>query len=144
MYYKVIKDDKVIDVLDDLIFLKYQKKHNRMVFCDESEAQAIFSSDRTKVWHEKSLYDIPVGGYDIVEAQRIDEYEYERLKALYCGSMEDIIDYCVHHFLNNDMVVFIESLKRLYDKQTVNKSKIVDLYNNGKITIDERRYILGE
>ena len=56
MYYKVIKNNKVIDVLDRLVYLKYQKKHNRMVLCNKSEAQAFFSSDRKNIWHTETLY----------------------------------------------------------------------------------------
>lgn len=92
MFYKVIKDGRVIDVLDRLIYLKYQKKHNRMIFCDIEEAQAIFSSDEKHIWHEKSLYKIPVSGYDEVEIEEIDKYEYEQLKVLNMKSPESIID----------------------------------------------------
>ena len=38
---------------------------------------------------------------------------------------------------------FIESLKRLYKNQSINKDKIVELYNNGKINMDEKNYILN-
>ena len=41
MYYKALKNDKVIDVLDHLSFVKYQEKHNIMVSCAKEEAQAI-------------------------------------------------------------------------------------------------------
>ena len=92
MFYKVIKDNKVIDVLDRLIFLKYQKKHNRMIFCDENEAQAIYSSDGEHIWHEESLYNIPVDGYNTVRIEEIDEYEYKQLKMLGLKSPEEIID----------------------------------------------------
>ena len=92
MYYKVLKDNKVIDVLDHLVFCKYQKKHGIMLLCDESEAQAIVSSDGTYCWHVKWLYKIPVDGYDTVELVEIDEYEYKQLKALNMKTPQDIID----------------------------------------------------
>ena len=92
MFYKVIKDNKVIDVLDRLVFLKYQPKHNRMIFCDEDDAQAIYSSDGEYIWHEESLYNIPVSGYDTVHLEEIDEYEYKQLKVLNMKSPESIID----------------------------------------------------
>ena len=31
MYWKVLKNGKVIDVLDNLIFVKHQKKHDLML-----------------------------------------------------------------------------------------------------------------
>ena len=92
MFYKVIYNNKVIDALDRLIFLKYQKKYNRMILCEEREAQAIMSSDGKHIWHEKTLYDIPVDGYDTVELVEIDKYEYEELKRPEVKSPEDIID----------------------------------------------------
>lgn len=90
MYYKVMKDNKVIDVLNQVIYLKYQRKHNIMILCDEAEAQAILSSDGEMIWHENTLYEIPVDGYDTVEIKPIDLYEYNRLKALNCKSVEEI------------------------------------------------------
>lgn len=33
MFYKVIKNDRVIDVLENLSYVKYQKKHNMMISC---------------------------------------------------------------------------------------------------------------
>jgi len=39
---------------------------------------------------------------------------------------------------------FVESLKRLYDNNTIKETKVVSLYNNNKITKDEMAYILGK
>lgn len=95
MYYKVIYNDKVIDALDKLVYLKYQEKHNRMVFCNESEAQAILSSDGNEIWHVEGLYDVPVAGYDTVRIEEIDKYDYKQLKALNYKTIEDVIDIAV-------------------------------------------------
>lgn len=92
MYYKVIKGNKVIDVLDRLVFLKYQKKHKRMIFCSEEDAEAILSSDGESIWHEESLYRLPVDGYDTVRIEEIDEYEYKQLKMLNGKTPQQIID----------------------------------------------------
>lgn len=92
MYYKVLKNGKVIDVLDHLSFVKYQKKHGIMVACAESEAQAIISSDGEYIWHVAGLYNIPTDGYDTVELVEIDEYEYKQLKVLNYKTPQEIID----------------------------------------------------
>ena len=92
MYYKVIYNNKVIDVLDKLVYLKYQAKHNRMVLCKEVEAQAIFSSDREHIWHVEGLYELPIGGYDEVRIIPINQYEYNQLKTLGLQTPEEIID----------------------------------------------------
>lgn len=92
MYYKVIKNNRVIDVLDNLVYLKWQDKHKIMVLTDERYAQAILSSDQHDIWHVNGMYDIPVDGYDTVELKDIDKYEYEQLKVLNGKTPEAIID----------------------------------------------------
>ena len=104
MYYKVIKNNKVIDVLDNLIYLKYQPKHRTMVLCDENEAQAILSSDKNIIWHEKTLYNIPVEGYDTVEVLPIDQFEYKQLKMLNLQTPEEIIDSFVASLLDDNII----------------------------------------
>lgn len=92
MYYKVLKNDKVIDVLDKLVFVKYQAKNQVMIVCSQSEAQAIISSDGEYIWHAVGLYALPVDGYDTVELVEIDETEYKQLKMLNMKTPEQIID----------------------------------------------------
>ena len=92
MFYKVIKNGKVIDVLDQLIYLKYQPKHNIMVLTNENDAQAILSSDKETIWHEATLYNVPVPGYETVTVAEIDEQEYRQLKLLNCRSVDEILD----------------------------------------------------
>jgi len=92
MFYKVMKNNKVIDVLDKLIYVKYQPKHKIMVLCDINDAQAILSSDKKTIWHEVTLYNVPVSGYDTVELVEIDEYEFKQLRMLNMKTPESIID----------------------------------------------------
>ena len=92
MYYKVLKNNKVIDVLDNLIYLKWEPKHKIMVLTGEDDAQAILSSDKNSVWHEKTLYRVPVEGYETVTVEPIEEFEYKQLKMLNCRSLNEILD----------------------------------------------------
>ena len=92
MYYKVLKDNKVIDVLHGLTYLKYQPKNKIMVLCGENEAQAILSSDGSTIWHVDGFYDLPCEGYDTVNICEIDQYEYKQLRVLNMKSSEAIID----------------------------------------------------
>jgi hypothetical protein len=92
MYYKVLKDNKVIDVLGHLSFVKYQEKHGIMVSCTQEEAQAILSSGGEYIWHVHGLYNLPVDGYDTVEIQEINQYEYNQLKILNGKTIEEVID----------------------------------------------------
>lgn len=105
MYYKVLKNNRVIDVLDNLIYLKYQPKHKMMVLSDINEAQAFLSSDMNTIWHEKTLYNIPVkNNYDTVELVEIDEYEYKQLKMLNLKTPEEIIDAFVLSLLESNII----------------------------------------
>lgn len=104
MYYKVLKDNKVIDVLDRLSFVRYQPKHGIMIACARDKAQAIVSSDGEYIWHVKGLYSIPVDGYDIVEIEPIDKFEYGRLRALNLKTPEEIIDEVVLFMLQNNIL----------------------------------------
>lgn len=38
----------------------------------------------------------------------------------------------------------VESLKRLYNNQKINKEKIIDIYNKNTITEEEMKYILNQ
>ena len=92
MYYKVLKDNKVIDVLDHLTYLKWQPKNKIMLLSDLDGAQAILGSDGNTVWHVEGFYDLPVSGYDTVNLVEIDEFEYKQLKVLNMKTPEAIID----------------------------------------------------
>lgn len=104
MFYKVLKNNKVIDVLQGLTYLKYQPKNKIMVLSDENEAQAILSSDGNTIWHEASLYELPIEGYDTVEAIEIDEYEYKQLKILDGKTPEQIIDSFILSLLEDEII----------------------------------------
>lgn len=92
MYYKVLKNGRAIDALDRLIFVRYQEKHHVMVNCSEDYAQGIVSSNGDYIWHVAGYYDIPCPGYDTVEIEPIDVYEYDQIKSLRGKTPEEIID----------------------------------------------------
>jgi len=94
MYYKVIKDNKVIDVLDHLKYFKWQPKHKIMLLTDMSDAQVVLSSDESTFWHTETLYKLPNDApeFEIVSLVPIEEHEYKQLKALNMKTPEAIID----------------------------------------------------
>ena len=104
MFYKVIKNNKVIDVLDNLIYLKWEPKHKIMVLSDENEAQAILSSDKNSIWHEKSLYKVPVDGFDTVEVVPIDDFEYKQLKMLNLSTPQEIVDAVILSLIEDGVI----------------------------------------
>lgn len=106
MYFKVIKNNKVIDVLDNLTYLKWQPKHKIMVLSDEDEAQAILSSGKNDIWHEKTLYKVPdeAPKYDTVELIEINKFEYEQLKMLNGKTPEEIVDSFMCYLLKENII----------------------------------------
>ena len=106
MYYKVIKNNKVIDVLDNLTYLKWQDKHKTMILCGENDAQAILSSGKNEIWHEKTLYKVPVDEpkFETVELIEIDKFEYERLRMLNLQTPEEIIDQVILYMVENHII----------------------------------------
>lgn len=96
----------MIDVLDSLVYLKWEPKHKTMVLSSEDEAQAILSSDKDTVWHEKTLYRIPdeAGVYNVVTLTEIDEHEYKQLKTLNLSTPEQIIDSFVLSLLEENII----------------------------------------
>lgn len=133
MFYKVIKNNRVLDVLDEVIYLKYQKKYDRMLFCSKEEAQGIFSSDRTQVWHVEGYYGIPAPGYETVQLVEIEKSEYEQLKTLCGKTPEEIIDNFVLSLAIQDYGVLKQSLNRLKDDKRITSS-FLDIFN---LTLDD-------
>ena len=104
MYYKVLKNNKVIDVSDSLTYLKWEPKHKIMVLTDENNAQAILSSDKNTIWHERTMYNVPVSGYDCVDLVEIDKYEYEKLRTLNFKTPEEIADAVILSLLESGVI----------------------------------------
>lgn len=142
MFYKVVYDDKIIDVLDNLVYLKYQPKHNRMVLCKEDDAQATISSDGNHIWHVYGWYNIPAEGYETVRLKQIDEYEYRRLKVLNLGNTDDIIDEFTRSLINHDTSLLSDSLRRLYSRREIDENSVIKLCDDYDIAEDERLSIL--
>lgn len=92
MFFKVIKNEKIIDIVENPIYVKYQKKHDTMLLCDESEAQGIVSSDQKYYWHVEGYPTISKKDIDTVSLIEIDEYEYNHLKILNGRSVSEILD----------------------------------------------------
>jgi hypothetical protein len=106
MFYKVMKNNKVIDVLDHLTYLKWQSKNKIMLLSGEGEAQAILASNMNTIFHVRGLYDLPVeaGEYETVDLIKIDRFEYDKLKMLNGLTSEEIIDNFVLSLLESNVI----------------------------------------
>ena len=90
MYYKVIKNQKVIDILDSLQYVKYQLKHRVLLFCDVKEAQGVLSSDGQTAYHTSEYLPFPCDEFETVTIEEITESEYKSLSRLHLMTPEDI------------------------------------------------------
>ena len=104
MCYKVIYNDKIVDALHSLVFLKYDSRLETMVLCDENEAQAVLSSDGNGAWHEKTMYNVPTGEYKTVELVPISDDEYVQLTVFKGKSPQEIIDDMILYLVENGIV----------------------------------------
>lgn len=104
MCFKVIKDEKVIDLLENPTYIKYQKKHDLMLLCPESEAEGIVSSDQKYFWHVNVFPAMEKQNIDTVELVEIDQYEYNQLKALNGRSVQEILDFYTLSLLEGGII----------------------------------------
>lgn len=104
MYYKVMINKRMIDLLDQLIYVEYQKKNDVFLLCDEEHAQGIMSSDMNDIWHVDNYPSIDKEGVDTVNLIEIDKYEYEQLKPLGMKTPEEIIDAYTLTLLNGGVL----------------------------------------
>lgn len=92
MFFKVIKNNKIIDLVQNPKYIKYQKKHNVMLLCDENEAEGIVSSDGNHYWHVEGFPTMKNISVQTVSLVEIDEYEFNQLKILNGRTIEEILD----------------------------------------------------
>ena len=77
--YKIIENNQIIDVLEEIQFIKYLPKSKRQILVDERQANGIISSNGNEIYH---LLNTP---YTFTEAKKtvsfikIDEEEYKTL-----------------------------------------------------------------
>ena len=55
MYYKVEVNGNVVDVLDKIVYIRHQKKHDILLLCEIEVAEAILSSTGNYGWHIEGL-----------------------------------------------------------------------------------------
>lgn len=136
MYYKVIYNNEVIDVLDNLVYLKYQQKYDRMIFSNRTAAQAIFSSDRKHIWHVQGLPK-PSDEYDTVVLEEIDRYQYFQLKEEKNLNSNKIKDDFVIKFMLGDLEELTQSLKRLLSSGKIEENSVKIFCKNNNISEEE-------
>ena len=91
MFYKVIYDKTVIDVLNGLIYILYQPLNNIYLICGANDSPCgIQSSTQETFYHLEGMNEFPNSDFKTVKLVEIDEEEYEILKEA-LGLNEEII-----------------------------------------------------
>lgn len=85
MYYKIIKDGKVLDVVSSPIFLKFLD-NGTISIVDKNSAQGIAGSDGVSVYSFKQVKHKRIKA--IVTIEKINEQEFSRLKDLLNSDQE--------------------------------------------------------
>lgn len=84
MYYKVIRDNEVVDVINSLRYVRHNHRNGIILSCRKEQGQGILSYDGSTIYQladKNSLGD----NYDVVSLVEIDEAEFKRLRDLLDG-----------------------------------------------------------
>ena len=77
--FKIIENNQIIDVIENLKFVKCLPKSKKIICVDERQANGIMASNGNDVYH---IYGTPYTFEDVVKSVRFEEIdveEYERL-----------------------------------------------------------------
>lgn len=91
MFYKIIKNGKVIDVIDQIVYVRYNKRHDDIYLCRPENQNAFLSQDRKRCFRVRSMKPCEKE-FDTVVLEEIDESEYLQLRALNMRTPQEIID----------------------------------------------------
>lgn len=103
-YYKVLHNNKVIDVLDKLQFCKFQLKHKTLILCNEKEAQGILSSSGDSAYHLSTNLKFETDIYKTVTLEEIDESEYKRLKLYNLSTPEEMMEQIILELIDRGVL----------------------------------------
>lgn len=80
MFYKIVQDGKIIDVLAEISYVKIQIASNRLIRCGQEYSEGILSSDGSQIYYCEDLIRKNSNDYSEVTITEIDEEEYEALR----------------------------------------------------------------
>lgn len=77
--YKIIENNQIIDVVEELQFVKCLTKSKRLISVDERQANGVMSSDGSKVYHISGTPDTFAESKHNIFYIKIDKEEYDKL-----------------------------------------------------------------
>ena len=103
-YYKVLYNNKIIDVLDRLQFCRFQLKHKVLILCEEKDAQGILSSNGETCYHTSGQLPIESDEFKTVALEEIDEQEYNRLKLYHLATPEEMAEQIIMELIERGVL----------------------------------------
>ena len=82
MYFKIIYNALVIDILDSVQYVRWLKRGQKFVKTEMTSANGILASDGINIYHVEGMPDFDgMGNYKTVYMVEIEKEEYDRLKS---------------------------------------------------------------
>lgn len=83
MYFKIIYNALVIDILDRIQYVRWLKRGKKFVRTEMTSANGILSSDGINIYHVEGMPDFDgMGNFKTVHMIQIEKEEYDKLKSL--------------------------------------------------------------
>ena len=121
-YYKIVIDNKTVNIAKSYGFLKYQIENNILLYCPKIEAQYIQSKDE-KLYHANWMRKIVVDEFSYKEAivEEISEEEYDEINSL-LNEGKDI--YISEEAKNNISPEYIETVEETQQAKEIKLSEL--------------------
>lgn len=82
MYFKIIYNALVIDILDSVQYVRWLKRGKKFVKTEMTSANGILASDGINIYHVEGMPDFDgMGNYKTVHMLQIEKEEYDKLKS---------------------------------------------------------------
>ena len=82
MYFKIIYNALVIDILDSVQYVRWLKRGKKFVKTEMTSANGILASDGINIYHVEEMPDFDgMGNYKTVHMLQIEKEEYDKLKS---------------------------------------------------------------
>lgn len=83
MYFKIIYNALVIDILDKIQYVRWLKRGKKFVKTEMTSANGILASDGINIYHVEGMPDFDgMGNFKTVHMIQIEKEEYDKLKSL--------------------------------------------------------------
>ena len=121
MFWKVVKDDKIIDALEFMVYVR-SHPNGGTVRSGEAGAAGVLSSDQSKIYHVDGWCEfLDPSHYDTVTLSQITEEEFYALKEA-LETEQEIIDDPVEPEINdNETFEYIKEMKIAQMSKTCNE-----------------------